>query len=130
MRERIALIVAAVALASGAAAEPDLHIEECAKLGAAWLKQNPLEKDSGATANTFYNPKTNKCWIVKSGAIHVLRERRLIDAQTGIESMNCNEDFNENSQDKECNYINEVENGNLASGFMAAPLPSALRLPR
>jgi hypothetical protein len=143
---RIALIVGAVALASGAAADPKKPQQpsppltpeivaqrtECGKLGAAWLKQHPLvEKNSYRTSSfrAFYGSKTNQCWLIKvelwGGS---WRERHLIDAQTGAETMTCIDrpaaSKNDAGPKRDCDYIEKVEDATLASGFMTVP-PSA-----
>jgi hypothetical protein len=133
---RTALIVAALALATSAAADPQLTPEvvagrtECAKLGAAWIKQHPL-RASGEymfSARFFYGSTTNQCWIVKSENYGSHRDRHLIDAQTGAETMNCRDhpfDSNDHGNPKrDCDYIEKVEDATLASGFMAVPFPS------
>ena len=129
------VIMGAVALAGGAAAKPqpaELEaLAQCGKLGVAWIKQHPLPESDGEdtfSAGTFYSPKTNQCWIIKTGiwGISKDRERHLIDAQTGAETMTC---FDTHSDDAsaqpkhDCKYIDNVESGDLASGFMPVPLP-------
>jgi hypothetical protein len=137
---QLAFIVAAVALASGAAADPQPITPEvlaCGKLGAAWIKQNPLPKNSDGstiltyTASFFYSSKTNQCWVIKSevkGGHYRFRTRHLIDAQTGIETMTCfgyiDSSTDQQNPKRDCDYIDKVENGDLASGFMAVPLPA------
>jgi len=139
-KRHVFVIVGVVALACCGASDlpkpvtPEVLAQriECGKLGAAWIKQHPLPKstDGGLfTASIFYSPKTNQCWLIKS---HVLlngydRIRHLIDAQTSVETMVCfdatqHPDLGYPKQD--CDYMNNVENANLVSGFMAVPLPS------
>src|SRR5271166_3548148 len=110
---RIVFVVGAVALASGAAADPYdppqpitpealvpitpealTQGAECGKLGAAWVKKNPLPKSGDSDSHAvriFYGSKTNQCWLIKSDTRNegVKRARHLIDAQTGIETMAC-----------------------------------------
>jgi hypothetical protein len=133
---RLALIVGVVALASGAAADPQPTASalrtKCGKMGAAWIKQHPLPESEGMAddARIFYGSKTKQCWLIRSeveleGDVRV---RHLIDAQTGIETMTCFDDSRHpqtsHEPKRDCNYIDNVENANLVSGFMAVPLPS------
>ena len=141
---RIAFVVGAVALASGAAADPYdppqpitpealAQGTECGKLGAAWVKKNPLPKSGDNESHAvriFYGSKTNQCWLIKSDTHNegLKRARHLIDAQTGIETMACfdspeNYSIASHNPKLDCDYIEKVENGNLVSGFMAVPLP-------
>jgi len=142
-------IVGAMALASGAAAEPYdppqpitpeapealAQGTECGKLGAAWVKKHPLPKSGDNDSHAvriFYGSKTNQCWLIKSDTRDegLKRARHLIDAQTGIETMACfdsPENFSSiasHNPKLDCDYIEKVENGNLVSGFMAVPLPA------
>ena len=132
---RLALIVGVVALASGAAADPQPTASalrtKCGKMGAAWIKQHPLPESEGMAddARIFYGSKTKQCWLIRSeveleGDVRV---RHLIDAQTGIETMTCFDDSRHpqtsHEPKRDCNYIDNVENANLVSGFMAVPLP-------
>jgi hypothetical protein len=151
---RIAFVVGAVALASGAAADPYdppqpmtpealvpmtpealAQGTECGKLGAAWVKKNPLPKSGDNDSHAvriFYGSKTNQCWLIKSDTHNegLKRARHLIDAQTGIETMACFDSpenyssiSSHNNPKLDCDYIEKVENGNLVSGFMAVPPP-------
>ena len=133
---RIAFVVGAVALASGAAADPQPKASalrtECGKQGAAWIKQHPLPESEGMNADAariFYGSKTKQCWLIRSDVELEgdVRIRHLIDAQTGIETMTCFDDFRHprtsHEPKRDCNYIDNVENANLVSGFMAVPLP-------
>ena len=150
---RIAFVVGAVALASGAAADPYdppqpitpealvpitpealAQGTECGKLGAAWVKKNPLPKSGDNDSHAvriFYGSKTNQCWLIKSDTRNegLKRARHLIDAQTGIETMACFDSpenyssISSHNPKLDCDYIEKVENGNLVSGFMAVPLP-------
>src|SRR5271165_4098539 len=139
MLMRTAFIVAAVALATGAAADPQLTPDvvaqrtECGKLGAAWVQQHPLpesNRNEAFAASIFYGSKTNQCWIIKvrTWGDGDYRDRHLIDAQTGIETMTCYDDPGKkptNAKPKrDCDYIEKVEDATLASGFMAVPIPS------
>jgi hypothetical protein len=137
---RTAFIVGAVALASSAAADPQPKASalrtECGKLGAAWIKQHPLPESEGMNVDAdriFYGSKTKQCWLIRSdveleGLEGDVRVRHLIDAQTGIETMTCFDDSRHpqtsHEPKRDCNYIDNVENANLVSGFMAVPLPS------
>ena len=134
---RLALIVGVVALASGAAADPQPTASalrtKCGKMGAAWIKQHPLPESEGMNASAtriFYGSKTKQCWLIKSDVESEgdVRVRHLIDAQTGIETMTCFDDSRHpqtsHEPKRDCNYIDNVENANLVSGFMAVPLPS------
>ena len=134
---RTAFIVGAVALASSAAADPQPKASalrtECGKLGAAWIKQHPLPESEGMNVDAdriFYGSKTKQCWLIKSDVESEgnVRVRHLIDAQTGIETMTCFDDSRHpqtsHEPKRDCNYIDNVENANLVSGFMAVPLPS------
>ena len=134
---RIALIVGAVALVNGAAADPQPKASalrtECGKLGAAWIKQHPLPESEGMNVDAdriFYGSKTKQCWLIKSDVESEgdVRVRHLIDVQTGIETMTCFDDSRHpqtsHEPKRDCNYIDNVENANLVSGFMAVPLPS------
>jgi hypothetical protein len=134
-RGRIALIVGAVALAGGAAADPQPTASalrtECGKMGAAWIKQHPSPESEGMNASAariFYGSKTKQCWLIKVELEGDVRVRHLIDAQTGIETMTCFDDSRHpetsHQPKRDCNYIDNVENVNLVSGFMAVPLPS------
>ena len=133
---RTAFIVGAVALVNGAAADPQPTASalrtKCGKMGAAWIKQHPLPESEGMAddARIFYGSKTKQCWLIRSeveleGDVRV---RHLIDAQTGIETMTCFDDSRHpqtsHEPKRDCNYIDNVENANLVSGFMAVPLPS------
>jgi hypothetical protein len=150
---RIAFVVGAVALASGAAADPYdppqpiapeasvpitpealAQRTECVKLGAVWVKQHPLPKsgdNDSYAVRIFHGSKTNQCWLIKSDTHNegLKRARHLIDAQTGIETMACfdsPENYSSTSSNNpklDCDYIGKVEKGDLASGFMAVPLP-------
>ena len=134
---RIAFVVGAVALASGAAADSQPTASalrtKCGKMGAAWIKQHPLPESEGMNASAtriFYGSKTKQCWLIKSDVESEgdVRVRHLIDAQTGIETMTCFDDSRHpqtsHEPKRDCNYIDNVENANLVSGFMAVPLPS------
>ena len=150
---RMAFVVGAVALASGAAAEPYdppqpitpealvpttpealTQGAECGKLGAAWVKKNPLPKSGDSDSHAvriFYGSKTNQCWLIKSDTHNegLKRARHLIDAQTGIETMACFDspesysNISPHNPKLDCDYVEKVEKGDLASGFMALPLP-------
>jgi len=143
---RIAFVVGAVALASGAAADPYdppqpitpealvpitpealAQGTECWKLGAAWVKKNPLPKSGDNDSHAvriFYGSKTNQCWLIKSDTRNegLKRARHLIDAQTGIETMACFDSpenyssISSHNPKLDCDYIEKVENGNLVSG--------------
>ena len=137
---RIAVIVGAVALAGCNASDqpqpitPEVmaKLAECGKFGAAWVKQNPLEQNRGDevfAVRSFYSPKTTRCWLIKTRTWGngEYRDMQLIDAQTGISIMACFDYTHSPSfskPEKDCAYIKNVENGNLASGFMVAPFPS------
>ncbi len=139
---RTASIVAALALASGAAADPQPTASAlrtaCGKMGAAWIKQHPLLESEGMNADAtriFYGSKTKQCWLIKSDVElegDVLegdvRVRHLIDAQTGTETMTCFDDSRHpqtsHEPKRDCDYIDNVENTNLVSGFMAVPIPA------
>jgi hypothetical protein len=136
------VIVGAVALTSGAAADPQPTASalrtKCGKMGAAWIKQHSLPESEGMNADDariFYGSKTKQCWLIKSDVElegDVLegdvRVRHLIDAQTGTETMTCFDDSRHpqtsHEPKRDCDYIDNVENTNLVSGFMAVPLPS------
>ncbi|MGB7916403.1 MAG: hypothetical protein WCF79_14110 [Rhodomicrobium sp.] len=150
---RIVFVVGAVALASAAAADPYdppqpitpealvpitpealAQGTECGKLGAAWVKKNPLPKSGDNDSHAvriFYGSKTNQCWLIKSDTRNegLKRARHLIDAQTGIETMACFDSpenyssISSHNPKLDCDYIEKVENGNLVSGFMAVLLP-------
>jgi len=101
-------------------------------MGAAWIKQHSLPESEGMNADDariFYGSKTKQCWLIKSdvGLEGDVRVRHLIDAQTGTETMTCFDDSRhpETSHEpkRDCDYIDNVENTNLVSGFMAVPLP-------
>jgi hypothetical protein len=124
---RIAFIVVAVALASGAAADPQPTASEtfalrteCMNLGEAWDKKHPFTREGTLRSlTTFYVPKINRCLILTKYWDSKNMFEVIADIHTGFVVAKCGMVNGEVAEHFEtgCAYIEKIINDDLASGF-------------